>query len=62
MVPGADVVLDVRRVEALVAAQVPALGGVDVTHLATGWDHDVYLVGDVVLRFTWSGDGVTDSA
>jgi aminoglycoside phosphotransferase (APT) family kinase protein len=44
--PGADVDLDVALVERLVAEQLPALAGAPVAHLATGWDHAVFTVGD----------------
>lgn len=47
----ADRGLDLHTVRIMVGRQFPDLRGVEPSFLGTGWDHEVYLLGDVVFRF-----------
>lgn len=49
-----DTELDEQRAAAVVSSQFPALAGTSVRRLGSGWDHDLYVLGDdesVVFRF-----------
>jgi hypothetical protein len=43
--------LDEEAVAGLIASQFPGLIGQDVTRLGTGWDHELFLAGEWILRF-----------
>lgn len=44
--------LDARTVADLIAAQFPALSGLEIRRFGRGWDHELFLVGDEwILRF-----------
>jgi len=47
--PDAEVVIDLKLVRELITTQAPRWAHEDITYLATGWDNEVYRLGETLL-------------